>query len=177
MAMELIATTSTVGGAAITFTNIPQDGKDLVLVSSLRNTGTASNSDQFTLSINGTGTGSTQWPSRIAIFGENGTGVTVSSTQSSTGGGAFSRNVNRSNAIANSFGYSVVIIPAYTMTVPKVILVDGGTVTSRFSTSAELQVSNHGARWVSTDAVTSLTINTASGSFAAGSVISLYKVS
>ena len=160
--MKLIATqTLATAAASIEFTSIPQDGTDLVVLTSLRNTTATSGWADAFIRPNGA---TTNLSSRV-LYG------TGSGTGSLTDTNIYHQAVNGS-ATANTFSNSIIYITNYAGNTAKSISVD--TVTEQ-NTTAALQAITAGL-WNNTAAITSLTIVPTADSFAAGCIISLYKI-
>ena len=162
MTMQLIET-KTLGTAAasIEFTSIPQDGTDLLILTSLRNTTASTGWADAFIRPNGA---TTNLSSRVLYGTGSGTG-SLTDTQ------IYHQAVNGS-ATANTFSNSVIYIPNYAGSTAKSISVD--TVTEQNATNA-LQAITAGL-WNSTAAITSLTIVPTANNFDVGSTISLYKI-
>ena len=160
--MQLIESkTLTSAAASIEFTSIPQDGTDLVLLLSLRNTATAGGGG-VTMFIRPNGS-TTNFSSR-ALYGSG------SSSASFTGVGiSFA---NPSNYTANTFSNSSLYLPNYSGSTNKSI--SGDTVNENNATTADMAI--HAGLWSNTSAITSITMITDGGNLDIGSTISLYKI-
>ena len=165
MTMELIQT-STLGTAAasITFTSIPQDGTDLVLLGLVR-TARALANDFVDLRFNGDNTDA-NYSARVVIG--NGSSA-FSFTENSYIG-----DVNGDTSTADTFSSISVYTLNYTGATTKLSLVD--TVSEDNATTALQTMLSR--QWNNTAAITSMEIGfTAAGSnLVAGSTFSLYKV-
>lgn len=165
MTMQLIQTT-TLGTAAasITFTSIPQDGTDLLLLGTVR-TARALAGDNVRLRFNSDNTEG-NYSARVA-YG-NGSSVSTFTENSYIG------DVNGDTSTADTFSSISVYTPNYSGTVTKSSSVD--TVSEANATTAYQSLV---ARlWNNTAAITSMEIGfTAAGSnLVAGSTFSLYKI-
>ena len=157
--MKLIETKTLASPAAsIEFTDIPQDGTDLVAVISARNSTTQS---VGLISFNGNTTGRTF---RYLI----GTGSGASS--GTYDGYGFTTDL--SSYTANTFSNSKVYIPNYTGSAHKSYSLDD--VTENNTTAAFMLIG--AGLWSNTSAITSVTFTASSGNLVAGSTISLYKI-
>jgi hypothetical protein len=162
MAMTLVSTVTVGSGGAtdITFDNIPQTGKDLLVVASLR-----SGSSSAIVSLNGDTTNA-NYPRRT--LSGDGSAVTslsnairpvlIASTTSDT---------------SNTFGNSQLYISNYTVAANKSMSQDG--VRENNATDSQQQISAH--TWNNTAAVTSVTITALTPSFTQHSTASLYIIS
>ena len=164
MTMTLIET-KTLGTAAssLSFTSIPQDGTDLLILASVRGASIATN-DALLMSINGDNSqtnGSSRWL--------QGTG---SATASSTGSFAVGGITTGDSATSNTFGNASIYITNYAGTGAKSISSD--FVTENNATQAFQRIvaglSN------ATAAITSVSFDLAGPNLLAGSTISLYKI-
>jgi hypothetical protein len=164
MTMTLIET-KTLGAAAasIEFTSIPQDGTDLVVLTSLRSV----NDESLALiSFNGS----------TSNFSERflrGNGSTVDSAFFDSGGFAriFGASV-QSSQTANTFSNGTLYIPNYTGSTNK--SASGDSVNENNATAATQIIV--ALLWSDTSAITSLAVASNSGDLAIGSTVSLYKV-
>jgi hypothetical protein len=164
MTMQLIQT-QTLGTAAasISFTSIPQDGTDLLILTSLRSTANAISDTGF-LRFNGSSTGYTY----RSLFGAG------SSVFSFTGGSddaAQLQYVNGATSTANTFNNAQFVIPNYASTVAKSF--SGDYVRPNNSSDQTSIIMAH--LWNNTAAISSFIVSTAA-TFVAGSTISLYKI-
>jgi hypothetical protein len=161
MTMQLIET-KTLGTAAasITFTSIPQDGTDLVLLISGR-TARASEVDGIALAFNGS---SASFSAR-RLFG--------------SGSSAFSDTVNGhpffsgASSTSNTFGNTTIYIPNYTASINKAFSVDGA-----HENNATLSYQGMSAGlWSNTAAITEIGVSSeVASNLQVGSTISLYKI-
>lgn len=161
MTMTLIATVNVSSGTSITFTSIPQNGTDLMLVFSARNTA-AAYSGSLTLAANGGGAYT------FSSVQGNGTG-TVSSSASS-----LAATINGSSGATGNFGSGTLIITNYTATTATAKNIFGDSVAENNSAST-LNTTLTSAQGFVTAAVTSLTLGSSS-SFVAGTTCSLYMI-
>ena len=163
--MKLIETkTLTVAAASIEFTSIPQDGTDLLMLCSLRMT-RATIGGTTNIKING----STANFSRRRLVGN---GSTASSSSSSDNVGIFF--TDGANQTANTFGNHAIYFPNYAGSTNKSFSVDS---VDENNATESYQVLTAGL-WSNTAAITSIALydNEVSGTWAAGSTISLYKI-
>jgi len=163
MSLTLIET-KTLGTAAasIEFTSIPQDGTDLVALASLRESTT---SDAVIYMRFNSDTGSNY--SRRFLAGN---GSTVSSNSETT---TFFEMVGQpSSATSNTFGSGLLYVANYTSAVGKSLSAD--SVGENNATLARQRIV--AGLWTGTDAITSVSFFPASGNWAIGSTVSLYKV-
>jgi hypothetical protein len=163
MTMTLIET-KTLGTAAalIEFTSIPQDGTDLVALVSTRE---ATTNDQVLFTrLNGDSGGN------YTHRGLQGTGSAASSYT-----GANDRidiATTPSNATSNTFGNAIIYITNYTSSVSK--LHSSDSVAENNATAALSRLI--AGLYTTTSPITSMTFTTVTGNIAAGSTISLYKI-
>jgi len=167
MAMTLVSTTTVPSGgaASIEFTNIPQTGKDLLVLCSLRN----SNNSQFAIvSVNGLAGGvGANYPARDLI-GNGSTVSSVSNNNSYISGGA-----NNSTYTASTFSNMSVYVSNYANAVDQSFSIDA--VNENNSTTAFQSIV---AMSANTDAaVTSFKLQPGSGNFDQYSSASLYLIS
>lgn len=162
MAWTLVSTTTVTASSAatISFTGIPQTGKDLVVLMSARSTGTTA---QTTTSIN-----SNSFSTRVHL---NGTGSAAASSSGSNN--VIADTIVISTYTASTFSNVQIYISNYTSSVSKPISFEA--VTENNATDAAQRIV--AARSSSTAAVTSLEFGVSGGSFAQHSTISLYLVS
>jgi hypothetical protein len=161
--MTLIQTSTLVSSAdGIEFTSIPQDGTDLYVLVSIR-AATSGQFDNMELTINGTGSSFT----KRALYG---TGNSVSSFAGSDGQIGYT---SANSAAANTFGNASIYIPNYAGNLNKGISTDAVSEDNATSTVIQSIFAN---LWSSTAAITSLRVRTNGASMAAGSSISLYKI-
>jgi hypothetical protein len=163
MTMTLIES-KTLGTAAasIEFTSIPQDGTDLVALTSLR-ADVASNELRFR--INGD-TGTNYTDRRLGGNGASATSSTQTSSYLRCNGS------NPSDYTANVFGSALFYLPNYTGSTQKSISHDSLSENN----STEAVTSLVAGIWTGTAAITSLLFFPSSGNFVSGSTISLYKI-
>ena len=167
MSIELIQT-NTLGTAAASmeFTSIPQDGTDLLVLFSHRNSG-SSDGLQLVLRFNGLTSGY----SRILMFGDG---------SSATGGGgsseAFARFsfVQFSGSTSNTFGNASIYIPNYTSSTAKSFSSDAVNETNATTING---AAVYGGLSSGTAAITSISLfEQNSVNFVANTTASLYKV-
>jgi hypothetical protein len=158
--MQLIES-KTLGTSAdsIVFTNIPQDGTDLVAICSMRERDT----NTFTLAISLNGS-LLNFSSRIL----QGSGSSVVSASTSSGTN-FTTLANPSSATANTFGNAQIYITNYAGSTNKSISIDSVTALNQTESYQRITA----GLWSNTAAITSFTMG---GGLAAGSMISLYKI-
>jgi hypothetical protein len=168
MAMTLVSTVTvgSGGAASILFDNIPQSGKDLLLLISARR---ADNSGIISLQFNG---------DTAANYSNNrrlrGDGSGVSSTDFSNENYSLHQAASNSTFTANTFGSGSIYISNYTSSVAKVTSSDG--VSENNSTSADQMI--WAGRWTGTSAISSITVGTyGGGNMEQYSTASLYIVS
>jgi hypothetical protein len=162
--MKLIESkTLATAAASIEFTSIPQDGTDLVALISGRSTRAGEFDDNIRLTLNSS---TSNFSSRF-LFG-NGSSAS-SGTETNYAG-----QISAANATSNTFGNVGIYIPNYTSTNAKSYSVDA---VSEHNGTFSVQVLIAGL-WnpVSNVAITSLSIAAGNGNLAAGSIISLYKI-
>jgi hypothetical protein len=160
--MKLIETKTLTGTqATIEFTSIPQDGTDLVILTSLRDNG-GTDIGQY-ISFNG----STSGFSARYLFGNPALGSPVQS-------GTLARYVGSvaSGNTANTFNSTTIYIPNYSGSRNKTYSVDN--VTENNATAANSNII--AGLWENTAAITSFTLSTLTTSWVAGSTVSLYKI-
>jgi hypothetical protein len=161
--MKLIESKTLLSAAAsIEFTSIPQDGTDLVVLASARSTTTGFGvHHNLLLRPNGATTNQTD---RVLY----GTGTAAASNTDTVIRG----NITSSGATANTFGNAMFYIPNYAGATNKSVSVD--SVTENNATEAHQYLT--AALWSNTAAITSLTLLAGTGDLAAGTRISLYKI-
>lgn len=161
MAMELVEEISVgAGGAAsIEFTSIPQDGVDLLLLTSLRSNRTGSSIDGVALQLNSSSSGF----SYIRLLGE---GVSALSNTS-----AFTL-APTADTTTNTFSNTAHLFSNYAATQAKSFAAD-----SVFENNATLAYQIlHAGLWSTTDAITSIQLALSNGTFEQYSTASLYKI-
>lgn len=163
MAMTKVSevTVGSGGAATIEFTNIPQSGKDLVLLASARGT---NNTIQANLRFNAT---TTNYSGRSL----EGDGAAAASYTSGTSVIPFYC-ISPNNSTANTFGNGMAYIANYTSSSNKSISHDA--VTENNATTAYQQIV--ASQWANSAAITSLTL-TFDANFVQHSTASLYIVS
>lgn len=163
MAMTLVSTVTvgSGGAASIEFTNIPQTGKDLlVLVSARRDDSGA----LLALRANGLSTGIYDYRNLV------GTGSAASST-TATGDTGMDFIVARSTATASTFGNTQIYISNYTSSANKSVSIDG--VNENNATAADMRLT--AGLIGTTNAITSITLTSATS--VQHSTASLYIIS
>jgi hypothetical protein len=161
--MELIQTITLTGTtSAITFSTIPQNATDLVMVYALRAASSGNTQMQITLNSSTTGyVGKTQ-------FG-NGSATGVASSNTILLGSAYAVD---SAWTANTFSNGQTYFPLYAGSGVKSFCTEVVTEQTN-TTSYQSMVSSY---WNSTAAITSIAISLTSGNMVAGSTASLYKI-
>jgi hypothetical protein len=157
--MSLVSTVSVGSGGAssIEFTSIPQDGTDLLVLISARN---SANTNTATMSFN---TGGSYTSMRL--FG------TGSSASSNTPRVDF--NSNPSAYTSNTFASSGIYIPNYTSSNSKNYSSDSASENNNTATSLQI----YAGSWSETSAITMITLTAGSGgTFDQHTVASLYKI-
>jgi hypothetical protein len=167
MTMTLIETkTLGASAASIEFTSIPQDGTDLLLVYSLRDTSVSGSStaNGVDAKINGT----TSNFSFRRLLG-NGSAVSSATGDFEAGFGI----TNNSSGTSNTFSSGAIYFPNYSGSTPKSYSLDA--VNENNGTSALIAIL--AGLWNDTSAITSITISPNGGnSFVSGTTASLYKI-
>ena len=161
MTMTLIETKTLASAAAsIEFTEIPQDGTDLVLLVSMR--GSLSNFySEYRIRFNGSTTGF----SARSLYGNGSTAATGTFEASAFGVGA--------TATANTFSNDQIYIPNYTSSNAKSFSSDFAGENNATSAFAGLYAN----LWTGTAAITSIQITEVNAAnFVSGSTFSLYKI-
>lgn len=162
MAMTLVETITvgSGGAASITFSNIPQTGKDLLLLISLRSNAA------FAVAF-----------SRVQVNSNSGSGIFLRGSGSAATTGTFSDAILAEGAgdeaTANTFGNSSVYIANYTSTSAKSVSVD---FTSENNATLIRQGLN-AATTTSTAAVTSLLVEDVGDTLLQHTSVSLYIIS
>lgn len=153
--------------ANITFSNIPQDGTDLLLVYSLRTDLTSFHFDDTSIRVNNDS--GANYSNRLLQNREGSV---------STSGGSGQTNILAPESSgpaspANTFGNGQIYIPNYTAATAKTFSCEGG---SESSSSAVVLMMNAGL-WNGTAPITSIYFYSRnSRSFLAGSTATLYKI-
>jgi hypothetical protein len=164
MAVKSLIQTVTVGAggaASIEFTNIPQDGSDLVVTLSGRNTATSRNAANY-ISFNADTDSTTQ--SGIILIGYGNVTQTVSFSYSIRSASA--------GATANTFGSAEAYISNYSGATNKSFSVD--SVGENNATQSDQAI--HAGLWPYTAAITALKVGSVSGNFVQYSTASLFKI-
>ena len=159
MTMQLIET-KTLGTAAasIEFTSIPQDGTDLLILTSVRDNGGVGQATNISFN------GSTSNFSSRYLYGSG----------SSASSGTLARYVGstRSDNTVNTFNNTSIYIPNYSGATQKSYSVDNVTENNAAASDQNIIA----GLWADTAAITSLTISPNANSWVADSTISLYKI-
>lgn len=160
MTMTLVETieVGSGGAASITFSGIPSDADDLLILFSARSTSTT---QALYMGINN---------EAVDVTGRRLTG-TGSGVSSATTGSGFFGYPSLSTDTSNTFGNLSIYIPNYTSAANKSISVD--TVSENNATAANQGI--FALTWASTDAITQIRLLTA-GNLAQYSTASLYKI-
>jgi hypothetical protein len=153
MPMTLVSTVTvgSGGAASIEFTNIPQTGKDLLIVHSMR----SSDSTVYyeaSITLNNDSGDNYSWRKLL------GSGSSVSSDTASAVSVARASLITGANATSNTFGNSAIYISNYTSSSAKSI--SGDAVTENNATESYQAL--YAGRWTGTAAITSVTINRSS---------------
>ena len=170
MTMTLIETITvgSGGAASIEFTGIPQDGKDLVLKTSIRCTSSES-VDEARIYFNNASSGY----SSIYLNG-NGSSASATTSEGSTSGSAgiyvFQ---NSSTSTSDTFSNLSLLISNYTSTTDKSISTDSVTEQNGSTAYQRLIASS----FSSSSAINKLEISTYDGALAEHSTASLYTIS
>jgi hypothetical protein len=169
MAMSLVSTVTvgSGGAASIQFDNIPQSGKDLLILVSMKIVKLSGNPDALEVRFNGD-TGSnytTRWL--------EGSGSSVASANTTTGRIYIERGAMPSYYTANTFGNAGVYVANYTSAVAK--SVSGDAVTENNATASYQTIA--AGSWTGTSAISSLTVFSGSSTITEFSSASLYIVS
>jgi hypothetical protein len=165
MAMELIETVELASSASsIEFTSIPQDGVDLlILISGRDSAGTTG--PTITLRLNSSTSGYLE----RRIVGTGSSVLSSTSTGTLLGVGYIVGNT----ATASTFGNTAISIANYTSSDAKSVSSD--SVTENNATESWQTIV--AGSWSGTDAITSIQLFAGAASFASGSTASLYKIS
>lgn len=163
MAVKTLIETVTVGAggaASIEFTSIPENGDDLVLVVSGRN---SAGSYGATMTFNNDSTNQ-------SVIYLSGSGSSASSGSSTN---FFGPHIDASTFTANTFGNCQIYVSNYSSSQPKSVSFDN--VTENNGTSAYMNIA--AGLWDDTSAITSIEIvPLGGGNFVAYSTASLYKL-
>lgn len=166
MSMTLISTVTAAGQLFdATFSNIPQDGTDLLLVISAR-TGDSATSFNSRIRFNDNESGFAYSWKRLT-----GNGSAASSTESNASNDFQVWSVNGNTATANTFGSTSVYIANYTSATVKNLSVETLTENNATAARQELVV----GAW-NGSAITKLDVKSVSQPFEANSTFSLYKI-
>ena len=162
MSMQLIETvTLTSSASSIEFTSIPQDGVDLLLLTSLRSNRTGSSFDGVALQLNSSSSG-------FSYIRLNGDGIAIASNTS-----AFTL-APAADVTANTFSNTAHLFSNYAVTQAKSFSAD--SVFENNATNAYQII--HAGLWSTTDAITSIQLAPNSGTlFEQYSTASLYIIS
>jgi hypothetical protein len=165
MAMTLVSTVAVGSGGATTidFTNIPQTGKDLLVVFSVRSDRSANESDVLTIRPNG----SSANRSTLFLFGDGSTATTGSLTNGGIG------SIPAATTTANVFSNHSVYISNYMSSSSKRFSVDA----SRENNASSVALNLISGTWADNSAITSLIFTNNNGNFLQNSTASLYIIS
>ena len=165
MTMTLVSTVTvgSGGAASIEFTNIPQTGKDLLLVLSTR-MGAVSTGNTSTFRLNSDTTGSNY---AYRVLRGNG------STADSDSGSGFFVLANPSDATANTFTNQNIYISNYASTTTKSFSAD--MVTENNATAASAWIG--AGRYTTSSGITTVTVISQAENFVQNSTASLYLIS
>ncbi len=171
MAITLVGTTTVgAGGAAnITFSSIPQTGKDILLLVSAR--GASGNNPQMLIQLNGSSATNYR---HLWLLG-NGSSVT-SATFTTQDEWKWEAGLSSSSQTTSSFSQSSFCIPNYTSANAKIASTDSVTGNNTANNNAGNLAFTAGL-WALTSAVTSIRIRPDADSFAQHSTASLYIIS
>jgi len=158
--IETIEITAATSGL-VSFTNIPQDGQDLLFLGSIRTDNVTSVATYFELQLNSYGDSS----KHLAGSGSNAYSYNVGYVS------AGNPVVNRAGSTSNTFGSVSAYISNYTSSTGKSVSIDA--VGENNATEAYQVIS---AGYKNTTAVTTLNCRVQSDNFAAGTTLSLYKI-
>lgn len=164
--MQLIQTiTLDTTTATISFTSIPQDATDLVILASLRDSTSSGFGNDVNIRLNGNSTGYT-----FRTLWGNGTTFGRAGAGSSSFYATFSSQPN--SATSNTFSNIYAYIPNYAGSQNKTALIDA--VAENNASGAYLTINaNH---WANTSAITSIAIGVDGQNLLSGSTASLYKI-
>jgi hypothetical protein len=166
MTMTLIETkTLGTAQAAIEFTSIPQDGTDLVLLVSGRGTRAGQDRDDFFIKFNSVSSG---YSARLL----QGNGASAASAADSSQAQITRMSMPAATATSNTFGNATIYIPNYAGSTNKSVSID--SVTENNGTTAYQQII--AGLMANTEAISSITIIPEVSTIAAGTTISLYKI-
>jgi hypothetical protein len=165
--MKLIESkTLATAAASIEFTSIPQDGTDLVVLFTGRNSRTDFPLSEVQLRFNGLSTNQSSRQLR---------GLAGVAVESNTMTYAVVGNIPSSSNTSDTFGSSLIYIPNYAGSSNKSVSVDNVSESNNTSLYAwDLNIA--AGLWASTSAITSLSLTCATGNIVAGSIASLYKI-
>jgi hypothetical protein len=150
------------GSATIDFTSIPSTYTDLVLVASLRSTGTGTGSH---MTFNGSTTG------YIDMYVQGDGASAVGGTNAGANTKIYVGNLQGTSTTSNTFGNTSIYIPNYAGSAYKSVSVD--TVNENSDTTAYAAII--GGLWSNTSAITSIQLLSAQ-TFAQYSTASLYGI-
>jgi hypothetical protein len=168
--MQRISSQTLVSTAAsITFSSIPGTYKHLLLVAQQRGT-TATTALDAAMQFNGD-TGANYLTTRLY----NNSSSTAASLEATGQTNIVIGGIPGSSAGANAFGDAHITIPNYAGSNDKGIVYTSGFITANSAGGGSVQT-GHGA-WFSTAVITSITVFPTAGSYAAGTIFTLYGVS
>jgi hypothetical protein len=163
--MTLVSTTTLTGTASgVTFDNLPQTGKDLLFVASIRHSSTSNSTE---LRLNGSGTTFTRRALR-------GTGAATSSTGAAEPTLADTAN-DGNNSTANTFSSVQIYVANYAAATNKSISVD--TVVENNQVSTQIGQRIVALSWATANAITTFRIQAETFTLGAQSTFSLYIIS
>jgi hypothetical protein len=168
MAMTLVSTVTvgSGGAASIEFTGIPQTGKDLLVLTSLRSNSPGSSDYLVMFLNNNTGANYSQ---RLLL----GSGSAASSTSETSVTYTYAGFMSATTSTASTFGNSQAYIANYTVSAGKSFSVDG--ISENNATAAQSGLI--AGLWNQTAAITSLQLQPSNGNFSQHSTASLYIIS
>ena len=169
MAMTLVSTVTvgSGGAASIEFTNIPQTGKDLLVVFSLRDDNASFAFDSLNSRINGD-TGS-----NYSYRNLEGTGSSAGSSSETSVAQLRIGSINEGTSTSNTFNNGNLYLSNYTSSANKSISAD--VVAENNATSARQRIS--AGIWAQTNAITSVSVYSNGGNLIQHSTASLYIIS
>lgn len=154
--------------ASVTFSAIPGTYTDLVLRISARNNDTGNATGNIQMTLNGTPSGTAHSFTYLA-----GTGAAVSSARGSSSSFInIFRGIDGPSATASTFSSVEIYIPSYLVSQNKPI----GAFAVNENNSTTAYMSTVAGLWSSTSAITSIHLESSSGSFVSGSSFFLYGI-
>lgn len=150
--------------SSITFSNIPQDATDLLILTCIRGTdGAASANVEMTVNSSTSG-----YASRLLY----GTGNSVAVATGATNRIQWASNVPAAGGTSNTFGNGEIYIPDYRSSVAKTFMIKSVAEANATGSRQDLNT----ASWSGTSAITTINIFMEQGSLASGSTATLYKI-